>query len=1168
MYRILCGSDEIFDGAHIGVLPVISARQSEQLNESGNLQFVLAQGHPLYGSLEAMSSYITAYDDDEIIFEGRVLECGRPTFSGQITYECEGALSYLMDSEVPPSRNAMTMTVEEFFAWCLTQHNAEVGNDPRRSFAAGNVTVPDHAKSEKFQITSYTQTKTAIENNLVNVYGGYLKIRHDNGVRYLDWLEHYSDQVNPQALVIGENIIEQAFTYNGDNMFTVIRPVGKNGILLDNPTINVFSSEEINNKYGRIVRSVTFSDATTKAALQTKANEYIARLKAMLLCSGSIRLVDMHYLDGTSPKIKMGARFNNIQGLEGMTMTVSSMERDFMEPYIDDCSFGNDKSLSDGTPKGGASISRSTSRAGSSAGMNYKHILELGDMIEINAETLNMHGQTLNQHYERINQSANQIISLSNEYDDLATRVQTIEGTGVIQNDEMLANLAGTMRLVKDNQGNVTGIQFVDGTMVMDTVDGHMVTVGARIAQNSQDVSTIKGSALWNGRDSITGLVGEFDIREDPTTHVKTLIVKSGGGMSIKENNVEYGIYHNGNLTGGVVVDKINDGTTTSKIKGTRVVLGTDLTGDDLNTWAQDAQSGTGVFAKFLTVKQLTAQEITTLLANIKDAEIDWLNVSESVTAPVIAAVAGSGYSSRVSGDVIKAHAHYYIGPEEDEMMILDASVSQDGNTLTINKVDGSTITFRKATRLSGSWSGNTYTVTASPQGEQISTNTFVSTPTWGDGEDKDKATVSFYYFNNGQRVEILPAVINCSSRLQEKGPGSGKITSNGIYTPTDYYMGFSYVEVDVEGSGGYNRGWAAAVDEIAFPVAGTTNSYITISYPPDTVDGSALSKVYAMLNDGDNAVKLSNNGVTYARFEHGKYDSGWAGCYNTVGLDSTAAKTLGYDESITVYAQAKSSSGASSKTNVASRIITAPTDRYSSGVTDGKNAVGLTINANNAKITLNKNSNSITEAQIALDTGSLNTGTGSRSIAVKANGTTLLTTPVTDYNTGYDAGLLHAGETMWFDYTTTKGSSAESSFIEISTESITRYIYAFYRNKSGTRVNRTDITWYLPKAKLFQNVSRGSTNEELTPNTYICVGYSKGGYQADYKESGHTYHVPGSATYTLSGVSSGNDLIDGQASSRFAGYTIRQLYPGTRQNSLRQWVTFKVDGKKFAFWW
>ena len=256
MYRILCGGQEIFNGASIGELPVISARMSEQLNESGSLQFVLAQGHPLYGLLESMSSYVMAYDDDEIIFEGRVLESGRPSFSGQITYDCEGALSYLMDSEISPSTNPRTMTVQEFFSWCLTQHNAEINNDPRRTFTTGTVTVPDRAKSQSFQISSYTQTKTVIENNLINVYGGYLRIRHENGVRYLDWLEYYSDQVDPQTIVIGENVIEQAFSYNGDNLFTVIRPVGKNGLLLDTPTINVFTNEEINNKYGRIIRSV------------------------------------------------------------------------------------------------------------------------------------------------------------------------------------------------------------------------------------------------------------------------------------------------------------------------------------------------------------------------------------------------------------------------------------------------------------------------------------------------------------------------------------------------------------------------------------------------------------------------------------------------------------------------------------------------------------------------------------------------------------------------------------------------------------------------------------------------------------------------------------------------------------------------------------------------
>jgi len=65
-------------------------------------------------------------------------------------------------------------------------------------------------------------------------------------------------------------------------------------------------------------------------------------------------------------------------------------------------------------------------------------------------------------------------------------------------------------------------------------------------------------------------------------------------------------------------------------------------------------------------------------------------------------------------------------------------------------------------------------------------------------------------------------------------------------------------------------------------------------------------------------------------------YDNGWGGCYGTVGLNSTTAITLGYGESVTVYAQAKATSGAPSKTNVASRTITAPADRYSTGYSHG----------------------------------------------------------------------------------------------------------------------------------------------------------------------------------------------------------------------------------------
>ena len=483
MYRIVCSNQAIFDPSRMDELPVVEAKLSQQLNQAGSIRFVLPSGHPMYGIPESMADYVTAYDGDDEIFYGRILTAGLPTFTGQITYECEGALTFLMDSEVTPSRTTITKTLQEFFEWCIQQHNADIGNDSRRTFQLGNVTVPDKNKTVNFQITSYTQTKTVIENNLLNVYGGCLKVRYVNGVRYLDWLEHYSNTVNPQAITIGENVIDKAFTHSGENLYTVIRPVGKNGLLLDTPTIDVFSSEMIS-KLGRIVKSVSFSDAATKADLQTKANEYIARLKKTLLCSGSIKMVDMFYLDGTSPKVQLGDRFDNIQGLEGVEMTVSGIELDFMRPWEDDCEFANDKSLHEDSGRSGGSISKTSSGAKISSGQNFKHIIEVDDKVKINAETLELVGRTLDAHYEIINATVNNYTRLSTNVDELRQGVTNILATGVMQNDDLLTAFAGLVE-IQDND----------------------------------------------------------------------VIIKDGAGIKIRRESTEYGLWDEGNLTAGMVVN-------------------------------------------------------------------------------------------------------------------------------------------------------------------------------------------------------------------------------------------------------------------------------------------------------------------------------------------------------------------------------------------------------------------------------------------------------------------------------------------------------------------------------------------------------------------------------------------------------------------------------------
>lgn len=508
------------------------------------------------------------------------------------------------------------------------------------------------------------------------------------------------------------------------------------------------------------------------------------------------------------------------------------------------------------------------------------------------------------------------------------------------------------------------------------------------------------------------------------------------------------------------------------------------------------------------------------------------------------------------------------------------------------------TETFNSATQLSGSWSGNAYTVTANPQGNEISTQVFVSTPTWGTGDNKGKATVSFYYFQNGNRVEILPAVINCNAKLQEKGPGSVKITSNGTYTPTDDNIGFKYVEVDVSGggSGQYDAGWAAAVAKLSWPGAGSSDNF-KVYYPPDTVDGNAVYKAYALANKDKNTVKVSNNGVIIAELAHNKYDAGWEAARAKVefpATGTTASMDIKYPPS-TVDGSAitrtytlsndgdnavKLTGGGYTVAKLTHNKYTAGYNAgstagynsgYSAGVTDGKNAVGLTISASDAKIKRNQSSSALTEVAITVNTGSRGSD-GNRTIQVKANSTVLLSTVINDYTPGYDAGyeagVAQAGGSAWFDYTSSRGSSSDSSFIDISNESTTRYVYVFYRKRDGTRVNKTNVTWYLPKAMLFQNVSKGATNEELTPNTYICVGYSRGGYAGNYKESGHTYHVP------ASGASLGSAAIGGPVSDisgALPGYTLHLVSSGSMGASggpsTRRYVRFTLNGAKHAFY-
>ena len=264
------------------------------------------------------------------------------------------------------------------------------------------------------------------------------------------------------------------------------------------------------------------------------------------------------------------------------------------------------------------------------------------------------------------------------------------------------------------------------------------------------------------------------------------LIIKSAGGMYVQrtESGItsQFGVWDNGNLTGGVMVQKINGQTgTVTYLKGDIVVIGNDTT--IAPTYRGKTLDGTltQITSDFTTVNTLLAQKISTneLYANI--AALSIVDMVQARTSGNI--VCGGGLSVGgalavnqiygITNSGIGTFSAVSIGGHSFDNCIVSASVS--GNTLTLTPLTGSAITFSKAI---SSWTvggGNGYVnVKANPQNQTKSVGISVS--------------------------------------------GSGRITSNGTYTYKAMYEtsdggvaetgATRTVEVDVSTSDRYAEGW------------------------------------------------------------------------------------------------------------------------------------------------------------------------------------------------------------------------------------------------------------------------------------------------------------------------------------------------------------------------
>ena len=327
MYRVLCDNKVLHDVRDEDYM-LLGPKVALELNKTGNLDFSILPRHPNGGIINKLKSKLEVYEDNELLFAGRSLT-DEMDFqrTGQIA--CEGELAFLLDSvqrhhtygsdsaEVHKADNNI-----DIFKALIAEHNSQVGTE--KKFTVGIIDI-DSVTITKLE-TNYETTWDFINTNFISKYSGYLRVRHENGVRYLDYVKQYG-KVSNQVIRFGENLLDLKKYTKAENIKTAIIPVGGNGvtsIASANGGKDYIYNQEAVDLYGWIYEKVDFPDAVDPKDLLAKAQEYL-KTCVNLAITIELTAVDLHMIDVDINAIRLGDLVPCVSQQHGLLSTMGDV---------------------------------------------------------------------------------------------------------------------------------------------------------------------------------------------------------------------------------------------------------------------------------------------------------------------------------------------------------------------------------------------------------------------------------------------------------------------------------------------------------------------------------------------------------------------------------------------------------------------------------------------------------------------------------------------------------------------------------------------------------------------------------------------------------------------------------------------------------------------------
>ena len=542
-YRVLCDGYVLHD-SNLEQFTLISPKLGIEVNKSGEFNFQILNNHSYYDKIINKKSYIEIYENGKWLWGGRPIKVNTSLKLAK-TVTCEGELSFLHDSNQRLAEYH-NISVSDYFTSIISKHNEMVGED--KQFTVGNVTVED-TNDSLYRYSNYEDTFDTIQDKLIDKLGGYLLIRHENGVRYIDYLKEYPYITN-QMIQIGSNIIDLSLEDNSSDTISALIPLGKkiseiNGetSAQENDTEERLTIESVNDgldyivnedavsRLGLVFGVQTWDDVTVPSNLLKKGYEELTdRIYSNLTIS--LNIFDRSFIESNIDSFKLGATVvcdSPKHGLYQKQMMISSMSISLVDISQNTITIGSDtKSIT-------SNIKESTNSFDTRVETITNNIVK-GEELTVIYPKIQEVSSKIDQTAEQITSEVSQKYMLLTEKDAIYQYVQTMVSQSATDITMSFRNdltevenqvVVNKQEIDKYIRFSANGIELGD---MLSPFKAQISNIKISFLQNNQEIAYISNNTLYITKAMFLEKIsignsqsGQYD-----------WIIRTNGNMSLK----------------------------------------------------------------------------------------------------------------------------------------------------------------------------------------------------------------------------------------------------------------------------------------------------------------------------------------------------------------------------------------------------------------------------------------------------------------------------------------------------------------------------------------------------------------------------------------------------------------------------------------------------------